>query len=113
MTHDEVREPLLSVRDVAEYLGITPGALYNLRHTGRGPLGYKVGKQLRFRSSEIDRWLEIGFSAFRRDFTLRDVPAGTYTLDLLVGGETVATVEGIEVAPGEKTGGVMFRESGS
>ncbi|MGH7856196.1 MAG: carboxypeptidase-like regulatory domain-containing protein, partial [Candidatus Binatia bacterium] len=55
----------------------------------------------------------VRFSAFRRDFTLRDVPAGTYTLDLVIDGETAATVEGIEVAPGEKTDGVTFRESGS
>lgn len=50
----------------------------------------------------------VRFSAARRAFTLRYMPPGTYTLDLLVDGKTVATVEGVEVEAGEKTEGVTF-----
>ena len=55
----------------------------------------------------------VRFSAARRGFTLRYMPRGTYTLELLVDGKTLATVEGVEVRPGEKTEGVTFGESES
>jgi excisionase family DNA binding protein len=32
--------------------------LYGMRSRGRGPRGYKVGRELRFKSSEIDSWME-------------------------------------------------------
>lgn len=31
--------------------------IYDLRTQGRGPRGFRVGRQLRFRLSEIDAWL--------------------------------------------------------
>ncbi len=49
---------LLTLPEVCDYLGITAPTMYSLRHQGRGPLGYKVGRQLRFRRTEIDAWIE-------------------------------------------------------
>ncbi len=51
-------DSLMSLSEVAAYLGLSPGSIYNLRHGGHGPEGYKVGRQLRFRRSEIEAWLE-------------------------------------------------------
>jgi excisionase family DNA binding protein len=44
--------------DVAEYVGLSKAALYNLRHLGRGPVGYRVGRHLRFRLADVEAWLE-------------------------------------------------------
>lgn len=32
--------------------------IYDLRSKGRGPRGFRVGTQLRFRESEIDAWVQ-------------------------------------------------------
>jgi excisionase family DNA binding protein len=54
----EVLEPALSIRELAEQLGVSVQTLYDLRSQGRGPVGFRVGRQLRFRRSEIDSWLQ-------------------------------------------------------
>jgi predicted DNA-binding transcriptional regulator AlpA len=46
-----------SVLDLADWLGVEPSAVYNARWRGRGPKGVKVGRELRFRRSEVERWL--------------------------------------------------------
>ena len=53
-------EPLLTVQETAEYLRLTPGALYMQRHRGDKPgvLGIRVGRKLLFRPSDIDQFLE-------------------------------------------------------
>lgn len=53
-------EPLLTIQEVAEYLRLTPNALYTQRHRGEKPgvLGIRVGRKLLFRPSDLDRFLE-------------------------------------------------------
>lgn len=53
-------EPLLTVRETAEYLRLTPGALYMQRHRGEKPgaLGIRVGRKILFRPTDIDRFLD-------------------------------------------------------
>jgi excisionase family DNA binding protein len=53
-------EPLLTVKEVADYLRLTPGALYVQRHRGKlpGALGIRVGKKLLYRTSDIDHFLD-------------------------------------------------------
>lgn len=50
-------EPLLTLAELAARLSVNVQALYDLRSQGRGPRGFRVGRQLRFRASEIDAWL--------------------------------------------------------
>jgi len=50
-------EPNLSLPELAARLGVTPQTIYDLRSQGRGPRGVRVGRQLRFRVSEVDAWL--------------------------------------------------------
>ncbi len=50
-------EPILSLSELAARLGVTPQTIYDLRTQGRGPRGFRVGRQLRFRVSEVDAWL--------------------------------------------------------
>lgn len=55
-------EPLWTREEAANYLRIKPATIYQLtRRRSRHPLPYfSVGKYLRFRKSEIDRWLIEG-----------------------------------------------------
>ncbi|SDU58585.1 DNA binding domain-containing protein, excisionase family [Jiangella alkaliphila] len=47
----------LTLQDLATQLGVTVQTLYDLRSQGRGPRGFRVGRELQFRRSEIDAWL--------------------------------------------------------
>lgn len=52
-----VFESALSVQQLAEELHVSAQTIYDLRSQGRGPTGFRVGRHLRFRSSEIESWL--------------------------------------------------------
>lgn len=50
-------DPLMKVPEVANYLGLAKGTIYN--KVNREEIPYKrVSNQLRFRKSEIDAWIE-------------------------------------------------------
>ena len=59
-TNDAQREalgPVLSLSELAARLRVSVQTLYDLRSQGRGPRGFRVGRELRFRVSEVDAWL--------------------------------------------------------
>lgn len=49
---------LLTIKEVAEYLGIPIATLYQWRYRGEGPDGFRVGRHVRYRWSEIEAWIE-------------------------------------------------------
>ena len=49
--------PVLTLSQLATQLGVSTQTLYDLRSQGRGPRGFRVGRELRFRVSEVDDWL--------------------------------------------------------
>ena len=51
-------ERLLSVDEVAEFLGIPVATLYQWRHKGAGPDAYRVGRHLRYEPSAVRAWLD-------------------------------------------------------
>jgi hypothetical protein len=55
-----VPERLLTLRETAEYLRLTPGALYTQRYRREKPgaLGIRVGRKILYRPSDIDRFLD-------------------------------------------------------
>ena len=61
--HDEavvvsgIFESALSVQELAAQLQVSAQTIYDLRSQGRGPVGFRVGRHLRFRTSEIEAWL--------------------------------------------------------
>jgi excisionase family DNA binding protein len=48
---------VFTLSQLAAELGVTVQTLYDLRSQGRGPRGFRVGRELRFRVSEVDAWL--------------------------------------------------------
>jgi excisionase family DNA binding protein len=48
---------VLTLSQLAAQLGVTVQTLYDLRSQGRGPRGFRVGRELRFRVREVDAWL--------------------------------------------------------
>jgi excisionase family DNA binding protein len=51
-------DPLLTVDQLAEWLGKPKATLYAWRSRGQGPRAIRVGNVLRYRRSEIERWLD-------------------------------------------------------
>ena len=47
----------LSLSELAARLGVKPQTIYDLRSEGRGPKGFRVGSELRFRKKVIDAWI--------------------------------------------------------
>lgn len=47
----------LSPRDLAEMFGLPVRTVYSWRTRGEGPMGYRVGKHIRFRRSDVELWL--------------------------------------------------------
>ena len=50
-------QPAMTLSELAAHLSVSTQALCGLRSKGRGPRGFRVGRQLRFRMSEIEAWL--------------------------------------------------------
>jgi excisionase family DNA binding protein len=49
---------LLTVQDLADYLDVPVATIYGWRYRRRGPPGFRIGRHLRFRWSDIERWIE-------------------------------------------------------
>jgi len=52
-----VSEPLLTAREVSEYLNISKITIYEWAHHGKIP-AFRLGHHWRFRRSEIEAWLD-------------------------------------------------------
>ena len=58
---DVRREPieaLLSVAELAAFLGVPVATIYRWRHQRQGPVGYRIGRHVRYRARDIEQWLE-------------------------------------------------------
>lgn len=57
---DQMPEPLLTLQEAADYLRLTPSALYSQRYKGEEPgaLGIRVGRKVLYRPADIDRYLD-------------------------------------------------------
>lgn len=50
-------EPVLTTSELAAHLGVSIQTIHDLRHGGRGPRGFRIGRELRYRISEVEAWL--------------------------------------------------------
>ena len=53
---------LLTVEDLADYLEVPVATIYAWRYRRRGPPGFRVGRHLRFRWSDVERWINDQFA---------------------------------------------------
>ncbi|MEO6472263.1 MAG: helix-turn-helix domain-containing protein [Aeromicrobium sp.] len=51
-------DPLLSVRDLAAYLGVPVATIYDWRVDGKGPCGLRVGRHVKFTQTDVAAWLD-------------------------------------------------------
>lgn len=52
-------DKLMTIAEVAEYLGLATHTIYQWRYRGEGPPGLRLGRgQVRYRESAITAWLE-------------------------------------------------------
>jgi excisionase family DNA binding protein len=49
---------LLTVAELAAYLGVPQQTIYRWNHTGDGPPPLKVGRHRRYRRRDVERWLD-------------------------------------------------------
>jgi excisionase family DNA binding protein len=56
-THNDTLDTVLTLSELAARLRVSVQTIYDLRSQGRGPRGFRVGRELRFRASEIESWL--------------------------------------------------------
>jgi len=50
-------EPLLTVQELADYLGVPVATIYAWRYRGDGPSGFRVGRHLRYRWGDVEEWI--------------------------------------------------------
>jgi len=51
-------DPLLSIEDLAEYLGVPVTTIYDWRVGGKGPCGVRVGRHVKFTVSDVLAWID-------------------------------------------------------
>lgn len=49
---------LWSVQDLADYLGVPVQTIYRWRKHEYGPPGRKMGKHVRYRPADVERWID-------------------------------------------------------
>ena len=54
----ETADRLLSVQDLADYLGVPVTTLYQWRYRREGPPGFRVGRHVRYRWQDIQDWIQ-------------------------------------------------------
>ena len=67
-------EPLISAQDLAEYLAAPAATIYAWRYRRQGPPGLRVGKHLRYRSIDVDEWIENQLEDSKQGFNPVAVP---------------------------------------
>lgn len=50
-------ERLMTLTELSEFLGVPVATLYQWRHRGEGPPGYRLGRHVRYRRSVVESWL--------------------------------------------------------
>lgn len=51
-------EPLIDMTELAAYLGVPVGTIYDWRVSGKGPRAHRFGKHLKFAVSDVRLWAE-------------------------------------------------------
>lgn len=49
---------LMSLKEVADFLGVSVQTVYQWRYRNEGPPGYRIGGRVRYRRADLEVWLE-------------------------------------------------------
>ena len=49
-------DPLVTITELAGYLGVPVKTIYEWRQTGRGPVCVRIGRHLKLRLSDVQAW---------------------------------------------------------
>ena len=52
-------DPLLSIDELAEYLGVPIRTIYDWRQRGHGPRGIRIGRHLKYAVSDVTGWIDF------------------------------------------------------
>lgn len=63
MIDNNVNEKWISIDDAAEHLGVKPVTIRDWIRKGKDIPAHKIGKQWKFKFSELDEWVKSGQSA--------------------------------------------------
>ncbi|MFE7947430.1 helix-turn-helix transcriptional regulator [Streptomyces sp. NPDC057426] len=50
-------QQFVTTRELAALLRKTPGAIKTMRHRGKAPRGFRVGREVLYPTAEVDAWL--------------------------------------------------------
>lgn len=56
-------EKWINIDEAADYFGVKPGTIRDWIRKGNGIPAHKIGKQWKFKCSELDEWVKSGNSA--------------------------------------------------
>jgi excisionase family DNA binding protein len=51
-------EPLLTIAELADYLGVPVATIYDWRVDGKGPRGIRIGRSVKFAVSDVRAWID-------------------------------------------------------
>lgn len=60
---DITNDKWISIEEAAEYLGVRSATIRDWIRKGKGVPAQKIGKQWKFKCSELDEWIKSGKSA--------------------------------------------------
>lgn len=50
--------PLWTAQELADFVGVPIQTVYAWSHRGGGPVACRVGRHLRYRATDVERWLD-------------------------------------------------------
>lgn len=62
---DITTDKWINIEEAAEYLGVKPATIRDWIRKGKDVPTQKIGKQWKFKCSELDEWVKSGKSAIR------------------------------------------------
>lgn len=74
------RKQLADTDQVAEFLDLPPRTLVQWRHRGVGPPSISVGRHVRYRWEDVDRWLDQQRSRHEQPQTTSDAEGGARSM---------------------------------
>ena len=60
---EQLNDKWISIDEAANYLGVKPGTIRDWIRKNKGIPAHKIGKQWKFKTTELDEWIQSGKSA--------------------------------------------------